>query len=106
MMKRKAELKDNFGICMTSIVAMIPKQQIQMLHVLLCFMDRNYVNRCELSNIDPADSKHHLINEQLYLGIAVASKINTSEIKAGVSAGGPKLFLEYKAFSRLKNDPK
>ncbi|CAG4975601.1 unnamed protein product [Parnassius apollo] len=22
------------------------------------------------------------------------------------SAGGPKLFLEYKAFSRLKNDPK
>ncbi|CAG5053999.1 unnamed protein product [Parnassius apollo] len=30
-----------------------------------------------------ADSRQHLNIEQLYLGIAVASKINTSEIKAG-----------------------
>ncbi|KAL0829789.1 hypothetical protein ABMA28_003272 [Loxostege sticticalis] len=52
---------------------------------LFCFMDRGHVNQTDLSKINPEDKTKHLNDELLYLGISVATKINTPEIKADMN---------------------
>lgn len=48
--------------------------------ILLCFLERSYVMQTELGAIDPARHEKQLNNNQLYLGVGVATGINHPDI--------------------------
>lgn len=50
--------------------------------ILLCFLDRQYVMKTDLSKIDPCDKEKHLANSMMYLGVGVMSYVDKPEVLA------------------------
>lgn len=48
--------------------------------ILLCFLDRQYVMKTDLSKIDPCDKEKHLANSVMYLGVGVMSHVDKPEV--------------------------
>lgn len=54
--------------------------------VLLCILDRDYVNKTELSTIDIERQEKWLKDDQMYLGIRVMNKITQPEFRHHIPA--------------------
>lgn len=54
--------------------------------ILLCILDRDYVNKTELSAIDLERQEKWLKDEQIYLGIQVMNKITRPELRSQSTA--------------------
>lgn len=48
--------------------------------ILLCFLNRNYVMRTPLNELNPMNGQYQLINSNLYLGAKVMIFINDPQI--------------------------
>lgn len=54
--------------------------------ILLCFLERDYVNRTELSAMDIERQEKWVKDDHMYLGIRVMNKITQPEIKHQIAA--------------------
>lgn len=62
------------------LTTLYDKMSIAYQELLEIYMDKQYINKINLNNIDPCNKEHRLHPEQVYLGVKVQEYLNKPEI--------------------------